>query len=310
MSAALIGQDQTAVLGDVTDGDAPVESGSAPVADLKTRVMQGGDFAWEQIQKRDRHSSELANRVKELEPVEQLVKFAGGNTDRLFQLTDLGNRVTQVPGLLELVQQAIQTGRVDVPQQTAPQDDPEDQWVDPDIKKVRDAFKTEISDLKAQLGELSRVASSADVRSKEQRVKENIEKALKDFEGDSEAFAEASKTIMDRYTAAFQAAERGDQVQARLIDQLSSAEGLNVLEFVTMPIYKKHAAKLVAASRTSTTEATQAPGRKTTDAPTVNPSRPVASPLPPVPKGRVTDKAVHEIFMELARRKGIDPRVL
>lgn len=308
MSAALIGQDQTAVLGDVTDGGVP-ENGAAPVADLKTRVMQGGDFAWEQIQKRDRHSSELANRVKELEPVEQLVKFAGGTPDQLFHLTDLGNRVKQIPGLFEVVQKAIQTGRVEMPH-AAPQDDPDDQWVDPDLKKVRDAMQSKIDHLESQVEGFARIASSADVRSKEQRVKGNIEKALKEFEGDQDAFAEASKRIMDRYTAAFQAAERGDQVQARLIEQLSSDDGLEILEVLTMPVYKKYAPKLVAASRTSTTEATQAPGRKTTDAPTVNPSRPVTSPLPPLPKGRVTDKAVHEMFMEIARRKGIDPRVL
>ena len=309
MSAELIGQDQTAVLGDVTDGVAP-ENGAAPVADLKTRVMQGGDFAWEQIQKRDRHSSELANKVKELEPVEQLVKFAGGDTNRLFQLLDLGNRALQATNQDQtgIIQKALQTGRVELPQ--APQDDPDEQWMDPDIKKVRDSLRDEVETLKAQFGELSRVAASADVRSKEQRVKENIEKALKDFETDPEAFTEASKAIRDRYTAAFHAAENGDPVQARLIDQLASESGTEILDVITMPIFKRHAAKLVGASTTTTTEAAPALGRKSTDAPIVNPSRPGNPPLPPLPKGRVTDKAVHEIFMEIARRKGIDPRAL
>lgn len=310
MSAELIGQDQTAAgeLG-VTDG-ASQEQGQAAGTDLKSRVLQGGDFAWEQIQKRDRHASELANRVKDLEPVEQLVKFAG-SPDRLFQLTDLGNRVTQVPGLLQVVQQAIATGRVELPQQTATQNgQDDDEWIDPDAKKVRDTLREEIADLRAQLGDLSRVASSADVRSKEQRVKANIERVLDEFGKDPEAHTEASKIIMDRYKAALTAAERGDQVQARLIDQLASEDGIGVLEFITMPVYKRHAAKLAAAANTSASTGAQATGSKSTDDRTVNPSRPGNAPLPPRPKGKVTDQYVLQVLQEAARRKGIDPRLL
>ena len=310
MSAALIGQDQTAVeeLG-ATDGGAQ-EQGQAAGTDLKSRVLQGGDFAWEQIQKRDRHASELANRVKDLEPVEQLVKFAG-SPDRLFQLTDLGNRVTQIPGFLQVVQQAIAKGRVELPQQTATQNgQDDDEWIDPDTKKVRDKLQSEIADLRNQLGGLSQIALSADVRSKEQRVKANVERVLSEFDKDSDAHLEASKIIHDRYKAALAAAERGDAVQARLIDQLASEDGIGVLEFITMPVYKKYAAKLTAASNTQASAGAPAVGSKSTDEKTVNPSRPGSTPMPPRPKGKVTDQYVLQVLQEAARRKGIDPRLL
>lgn len=309
MSAALIGQDQTA--GDVevavTDGD--VGTGEAGQAtDLKSRVLAGGDFAWEQIQKRDRHASELANKVKELEPIEQLVKFAG-DPNRVFSLVDLGNRVAQNPELLQVVQNAIQTGRVELPKAAQDGQD-DDEWIDPDAKKVKDVLTQKISALEQRLSDLGRVASSAELRANEQRIEANIQKALKDFEADQDAFAEASKAIMDRYKAAYRAAENGDSTQSRLLDQLASESGHEILDVITGPIFRRHAAKLVAAANTSTQSAAQASGRKATDDRTVNPSRPAGSPLPPLPKGRVSDATVLNMFREIARRKGLNPDAL
>lgn len=307
MSEELIGSDQTA--GDAiaaTDGQTH-DNGQGTAPDLKTRVMQGGDFAWEQIQKRDRHSSELANRVKELEPVEQLVKFAGGDTNRLFQLTDLGNRVTQVPGLLQVVQQAIQTGRVELPQQTATQNgQDDDEWIDPDAKKVRDTLREEISDLRVQLGQLQHVATGADVRSKMQRVEANIDKVLEQFGTVTEARDEAFKAIHERVRSASIAAENGDAMQAKLIDQLSSKDGVEILDVLAMPVFKKYAPKLVAASNSSTSTGAPAAGSRSTDDRTVNPSRPGATPLPPRPKGgRTSDSYVLQVMQAIARNKGI-----
>ena len=307
MSEAMIGQDQTA--GDaiaVTDGQTQ-DNGQGTAPDLKTRVMQDGDFAWEQIQKRDRHASTLANRVKELEPVEQLVKFAGGDTNRLFQLTDLGNRVTQVPGLLQVVQQAIQTGRVELPQQTATQNGQEDdEWIDPDAKKVRDQLTSNISDLEQRYAALSQIATGADVRSKMQRVEANIDKVLEQFGTVTEARDEAFKAIHDRVRSASIAAENGDTMQAKLIDQLSSDGGVEILDVLAMPVFKKYAPKLVAASSTSTSAGAPAAGSRSTDDRTVNPSRPGATPLPPRPKGgRTSDQYVLQVMQAIARQKGI-----
>lgn len=306
----IITEDQTAALGieGATDGAAG-ETGDGNAPSLKERVMQGGDFAWEQIQKRDRHSSELANRVKDLEPVEQLVKFAGGDTSRLFQLTDLGNRVLQVPGLWDVVQSAIKSGRVELPS-AAQSGQAEEEWMDPDAKKVRDQLSEKITSLESRLGELSRVASTAELRANEQRIEANINRALKDFEGDKDAYQEASKVIYERYKSAYRMAEAGDQTQARLIDQLASDGGQEILDVITGPIFRKHAAKLVGAPKPATTNDATAQQRKATDERAMNPSRPGLPPLPPRPKGRVSDEYVLRLFEENARRKGIDPSSL
>lgn len=310
MSDELIGQDQAAVLGDesVPGGGADEKREGAP--DLKTRVMSGGDFAWEQIQLRDRQNSELASRAKKLEPVEQLVNFAGGDTNRLFQLTDLGNRVLQVPGLLDVVQSAIRNGRVE-PSNVGTQTGQEDEeWMDPDAKKVQDRLTEKISSLESRIGELTRVASTAELRANEQRIEANINRALKDFEGDKDAFVEASKAIQDRYKSAYRMAEQGDATQAKLLDQLASENGAEILDVITGPIFRKHAAKLVAASQPKTPNDATATQRRATDERTVNPSRPELPPLTPRPKGRVSDEYVLKTFQEIARRKGIDPSVL
>ena len=78
---------------------------------------------------------------------------------------------------------------------------------------------------------------------------------MSQFEGVPEAFEEASKLIGEKYKQAYAAAERGDSVQAQLVDQLASPDGVGVLDFVTMPIYKRHAARLVAAGSNDTPEA-------------------------------------------------------
>ena len=313
MSAAIEGTEQTAegfeqVPG--TDASGAGDEVQEGQPDLRERGMMGGDFAWEQIQKRDAHSSKLANQVKDLEPVQQLVQFAGG-TDRLIQFADLGSRVQQIPGLMDVVQTAIQNGRVEAPAaQQAPENAPEEEeWIDPDTRKIRDTLTARIDEMNEKLASLEGVAAGADLRSKEQRVQENIQKTLAQFEGVPEAFEEASKLIGEKYKQAFAAAERGDKTQAQLVDQLASPDGLGVLEYVTMPIYKRHAARLVGASSNDTANA-EALARKSTDAPGINPSRPGAPPMPARPKGRVRDDYVQSVLEEAARRRGIDPRTL
>lgn len=309
MSEALIGSDQTEGLGSTDGSQETAEHKGASPDDFNARVMSDGEFALDQIRKRDRHASELANRVKSMEPIENLVKLAGG-PDALVQYAQLGSRVQQVPGLMEVVQSAIQNGRVELPQVVQNGQSEDDEWLDPDVKKVRDAMLERFTSLEQKYSELERMASGADVRSKEQRVKENIEKVLSQFDGDPEAHTEASKTIMERYKAALDAAERGDKTQAHLIDQLAATDGVGVLEYITMPIFKKYAAKLVGASNAQTAEAAGGVARRSTDERTVNPSRPGDPPLPKPPKGRVTDGSVQRILEEVARRKGIDPRLL
>jgi hypothetical protein len=302
----MIGQDQTADGAIVETGGDVQEQGQSAGTDLKSRVMQGGDFAWEQIQKRDRHSSELANRVKELEPVEQLVKFAG-SPDQLYRLADLGNRVAQVPGLMNVVNQALQTGRVEV-SQPAPATDEE--WIDPDVKKVRDSFEAKFAELEARLENVNSVATHAKIEAQQKLVTANTEKALKRFEKDPELYGQALSLVNRQVESANIAARRGDLRQQEMLDKLATDEGVGIFKFITNDLFEENLTKLVSFSNTSNTDAARAAGSRSTDAPTVNPSRPGNTPLPPLSKGRELTSDFRNTFRELARRKGINPDAL
>lgn len=315
MSESFEQVEQTATLGDVSATDAHAQEETQQAQDGKVsfwdRVGSDPDYAREQIRKRDATVSSLSNRMKDLEPVEQLVKLAGG-PDQLFQLAQVGSEINRVPGLSQLVQQALATGRVDFGQQqnqNAQEED--DQWIDPDVKKVRDSLSNELNSLKQQLAQLSQTALSADVRSKEQRLRENVERVLDDFGDHDEARSEAARIMQETVHRALKAAERGDQTQAALISQLSEESGINILRSVSHDTFRKYFGPKSGAKANVQTQAASGNGaRKQTDERNVNPSRPGDPPLPPVPKGRIQLGYVEKLFDEIARRAGHDPRLL
>lgn len=284
-----------------TDGQP--QNAEPAVDEFRQRVEQGGEYAWEQIQKRDRHSSTLANRVKALEPIEQLVNFAGGS-DQLLELAQMGTRIQQNPDLYELVQKSLRSGRVELPQVTpnAPAED--DEWIDPDVKKYRDETRESNRLLREELAELRDIAGHSDLEWKQTRVKENIDKALSIFAGDEEAFEEAKQVFGSQYKMALAAAQRGDKTQLDLVDKLASPGGDQIIQTVTMPVYMKHAAKLVAASNTQSAVVNGALMRST-DEKNRNPSRPGTPQLPHLPKGRVSDSYVLDVLKAAKRQKGL-----
>ena len=313
MSESEQGFEQTAVLGDTSPTDGLVQEETQQVAGggntFESRVKSDGEYAWEQIRKRDATASTLANKLKELEPVEQVVRLAGG-TDQLFSLAQLGSQYQQVrsvPGLEELIQRSLATGRVDsgaVPKQNAQEED--DAWIDPDVKKVRAEARSEIESLRAELAELRQLAGGADVRARETGLRENVERVLEEF-GDHEEARERAATMMKgAVQRAMQLAQNGDRTQAELIRQLSSEGGIRILRSISDDVYREAFGPKSVPRATTSNQAAPGNGvRKQTDERTVNPSRPGDSPLPPLPKGRVQDSYVERVFDEAMRRKGL-----
>lgn len=313
MSESEQGIEQTAVLGDSRPTDGLVQEETQQVAGggntFESRVKSDGEYAWEQIRKRDATASTLANKLKELEPVEQVVRLAGG-TDQLFSLAQLGSQYQQVrnvPGLEELIQRSLATGRVDpgaVPNQNAQEED--DAWIDPDVKKVRAESRSEIESLRAELAELRQLAGGADVRARETGLRENVEKVLEEF-GDHEEARERAATMMkSAVQRAMQLAQNGDRTQAELIRQLSGDGGIRILRSISDDVYREAFGPKSVPRATTSNQAAPGNGvRKQTDERTVNPSRPGDSPLPPLPKGRVQDSYVERVFDEAMRKKGL-----
>lgn len=290
--------------GDVS-ADTPADSASQEATqpsgdDYWGRVASDPEFAIEQIKKRDAKTTEQANRLQALEQVEQMVKVANG-PDQLLNLASTGARIDQIPGLRELVNQSFETGQLALPQAAANGPE-EEEWIDPDFKPYAD----KISALEAQINSLSATANAANVRSMEQRVDENIRGALEMFAGSEEAMAEARNVIEGEYRAALAAAERGDPVQSKLIDDLAKPGGKRILETVLFDTYRKHAPTLVAASKTQSPTEEVAPLGRLTDERSTTVTRPGTPQLPPLQKGRVSPEFVLRSLMAAGAAKGID----
>lgn len=310
MSEAVVDMSET-----VEQGAVPADSASNVQAtqedEFWTRVKSDPEYAVEQIKKRDGKTTELSNRLKSMENVEKMVEIAG-SSDALLGYAQRGARIDQIPGLAEVVNQAFQSGRVELPTQATPNgQDEDDQWmIDPDVKAATDPLKAKIAALEARLGELGGVLNAANVRSMQSRIEENVEGALSMFAANEEAMAEARQVLESEIKAAMSAAERGDEQQTKLIESLSTPAGRRTLETALFDTYRKHAAKLVAGtSHTQASGETAVLGRQT-DERSTSVARPDASGLPPRPKGRVGGDYALEVLRAAGRQRGIDTRQL
>lgn len=269
---------------------------------LQDRIRDNPDFAWEQVQKRDQRISEQSNRLKEFDTISPYVQAAGGS-EQLLSLATVGSQIQNIPGLQELVQDSLAQGRVAVPEQ-APADDPEDEFMDEDTKRVRDELRTLKAETEAQVKELKQLASVAATRSLETHVRSNMSKALEVFEADPTAKAAAEELISAKVAEAQRLAESGNESQQQMINRLAQPGGHEVLEVLLLPLIKEHGSKLFAAPHTETQETVLGSAGQSADERIATPSRPGAPQLPPVPKGPVTPQVTNEIFREISRRRG------
>ena len=277
--------------------------------DFWGRVASDGEFAVDQVRKRDARTSELSNRLESLKTVEKMVEMAG-SSDALLSFAQKGARIDQIPGLADIVQKAFETGRVELTQATPDDANEEAEWMDPDVKAAVDPLKAEIASLKEMLGQLSGQTQAASVRSMETHVQSNIEAALSEFKqfGD-EAFEEARQILQQRVKNTMERAEKGDAQAASLIEQISQPGGQDILDGVLMKKYKENVAKVVAGSSSQEPNEQKAPGRSTDERNTTV-SQPGPPGLPPVPKGKVKQDFVMKVCDQAARNAGYDPNTL
>lgn len=269
---------------------------------LQDRIRSDPDFAFEQMQKRDAIISEQANKIKEFDTVSPYLQAAGG-PEQLLSLATVGSQIQNIPGLSDFVQESLNTGRVALPEQ-AKADDPEDEFMDEDTKRVRDELRALKAETEAQVKELKHLASVASTRSLETHVRSNMTKALEVFEADPAAKAAAEELITAKVAEAQRLAESGVESQQNMINRLAQPGGHEVLEVLLLPLIKEHGSKLFAAPATETQETVIGSAGRPSDERIATPSRPGAPQLPPVPKGQVTPQVMNEIHREIARRRG------
>ena len=293
---------ETAGVGNDLEADArTTQNGESHEMTLEQRVRQDPDFAWEQMRKRDARISEMANVQKAYEPLDPFIRMQGG-AEGLLGLATQASQIRQIPGLAELVEQSLTTGQLALPQ--AGQDDPDEEWIDEDTRKVRDEARSEIASLRQELQSLRQTAGAANVRSQEGHIQKNLDSALSIFEDDAELREEALDLLTSRVTQLQRMAESGDATQQKNIEQLASESGVEVLEYMLLPLMKKKFAGKSQASVGTPSSGEQAETRRYTDGRTVNPSRPGAPPIKFVPKEKVRPGTARQIFAELQRRRG------
>lgn len=296
---------------DTSGADARAEGEGTQATTLQDRIRQDPDFAWEQIRSRDQRISESSNQLKQLDELRPFIDLAGG-TNELLRHAVLGEQIGQVPGLKEIVQNALSQGRVTLPEASQPQgaaNDQDDEWIDPDVKRVRDETNSQISELKGVIQQLQSQLSSTSLRSQETHVQRNIDKAIEMLGDVGEAKEEALRLIGERVSVAQRQAETGNVQQARLIEQLAGEGGDRILRSLLLDegIFQKYGPQIFAGNTNSNDNSAERVVERSTDAPTRNASRPGTPPLPPVPKGRVSVNTARMIHAELQRRRGISP---
>ena len=250
---------------------------------LMEKIRNDPEFAVEQIKKRDVQISEKANKLKQLELLDTYVQQAGGS-EQLLDLAMFGSQARGVPGLGEFVQKSIQEGRIALPE-PAPQDDPAEEWMDEDTRKVRDESRQEIADLRQMVSELRSSVTSAGARSQEVHVRGNIDKALEIFGGAAEGRQEAMDLIESHVKGAQLRAEGGDVNQAKLIDKLAGPEGKQILNSIIYEsgLIQKYGRQIYATDNTQTDQVASTLG-KATDAQS-KVSRPNVPTIERPPKG-------------------------
>ncbi len=271
---------------------------------VQERVREGGDFAFEQIQIRDTTISEQSNKIKEFEVVDPYIRAAGG-PEQLLNYAAMGQQVKQVPGLEEFVQKSLAEGRVALPEVALP-NDPEDEWMDDDTKKLRDSTNERFDEFEQRFNQLNATANAASVRSHENQISRNIDSVVEMFSGTEEGKEEALKLIHDRVSVAQQQAGSGNVSQQRMIEQLAGPEGEDVLQFMLMKegLFKKWGAVLYGAGDPNTEETASVAVVRSTDGMHTNPSRPGTPLLPPLDKGPVTSNTFALVLRDIQRRRG------
>ena len=270
---------------------------------LHDRVREGGDFAIEQIKVRDTKISELGNRVKQYEVIDPYLK-ASGSADQLLEHASRSLAIQQVAGLSDLVKEAIAAGRLPEAATQTPDDDPNEQWIDEDTKRVRDESRESFKEMKAEIASLRQMAQVTAARSQSTYIKDNIAAVVEMFKNSPEGVKEALDFIEARVGAAQLQAEQGNIAQQEMIAKLGGEEGADVLTFMLMKegMFKKYGAEIFGAPQ----QADDPEGNRvrTTDPMSVNPSRPGHTPLPTVPKGPVSKLTARSILSEIQRQRG------
>jgi len=277
-----------------------VENDDASGANYHDRIRAEADFAVEEVQKKDRHITELYEKYNKLKDLDKYVEAVGG-TDRLVELAGLGNQVETDPVLREALNNA-RNGVTAPP----PAPEPEEEIFDPEVKAVHAKFSDIIAQQGKVIEDLQSRLNETEAVSLKSSLSTNIEAALSMFADDKEALSAAQAEISRAVAQTEKAAASGDRSAALQLKQIAAPGGARTLEMMTLDIYKDYVAR-----KLESANATPKPDGETmlraTDPKNTNRSSPTAPVVAVRTGGPVTSQTVDALMADITRKLGKDP---
>lgn len=266
------------------------------------RMRQDPEFAVAEIKKKDSYIGEINQRLSKVKTLEPYLDAVGGS-DALVELASLGHQIKSNPTLQQALNDALQ-GKAPG---KAPE--PEDDIYDPEIKAVRDRFKSQIEEQAEVIRDLQQRLSRTEVHSLKGSLTENMESALERFRSDPELMEEAKSAILQSIETVEKAAANGDRSAAHQLDQLSGPNGSRTLRMMTLDIYDKLVDKRAAGQASQKPNGEAIRSKATDDRAGVRSS--VPSEKIEVKSGvKVTSQLARQVLEQVTRNFGKDPKAI
>jgi hypothetical protein len=264
------------------------------------RARADGEFAVEELRKKDRYINELHSEKKKLGDIDRYVDAAGG-VDELIQLASVGNQVKSNPQLRKAYESALNGTPTEVPKQ-----EEEDEIYDPEIRALSDKQKYRFEQQEQMIQELRQRLDKTETIGLKSSLSENIESALSRFAEDEELLEEAKSEIVTAVNRLEREATGGNRSSANQLEQLAGAQGSKTLRMMTLDIYDKFVEKRMGAKNQPDGERIRS--KATDDRSTSRATLPIDK--IEIKPGKVSSKMVEEVMGKLTAKRGKDPDAL
>lgn len=250
-------------------------------------VRTDPEFAEQQIRKRDAQITELGNRNKKFGVFDPYMK-AGYTPDQILEYAQRQATLEQNPHAKQAVDAFLQTGQWPQPQAATNGGEQEEEYIDPDVKRLSD----EVKELRHMLGESTQRLTLAETRGHSDAVQRNVNAFMATIpQSLPEVRQEMAEHILQQVSALETRANQGDAAaQQQLATFADPKLGVDTMEMLTGKLYRKHTKAIAMAEESSDAQqvaqtATPRPSQVgTTETPPARPSL----------KGKTTAQMVKE----------------
>ena len=274
----------------------PDESSEAPQSansdsgNYHERIRSEGEFAVEEVQKKDRYIGELHAKTNAYKPLEPFIQ-AVGSVDDFIELAILGDKVRR--------EQSAQPAAPAEPEQQ------DSEIYDPEIKALDERYRRELAARDKQLASMQQQLTIASTNASKGALTENIGSALEEFSAFPELEAKARDAIMGAVEASERLVKSGDGTAAKNLEQLADPQkGPQAIRMVLADIYREMALAAAAPRKEQDLSKDETKIPRSTDAPSGVRSMLGADDVSVAPGTRVTANTIREIMEAVAKKRG------